>query len=132
MKTKKSGKKSGTVLLIHLHNLFITRLLPVVTVFLGLLKQNYFHRSSIATGCKLPLAISSSPWRTISSNDSVSSVFALCAAIRFSERTAFFIRPSSDEMVWRTPKSSALSCICSPVITSIVCIPLQRYALILK
>ena len=115
-----------------IHNLFITRLLPVVTVFLGLLKQNYFHRSSIATGCKLPLAISSSPWRTISSNDSVSSVFALCAAIRFSERTAFFIRPSSDEMVWRAPKSSALSCICSPVITSIVCIPLQRYALILK
>lgn len=112
-------KQSGNAL----HDLFITCLLPVVTIFLGLLEQNYFHRSSIATGWKLPSAISSSPWRTISSNsaiDMASSDFAFCAAIRLSERTAFFIRPSSDEMAWRAPKSSVLSCIWIAVIITIL------------
>ncbi len=113
-----------------LHDLFITCLLPVVTVFLGLLEQNYFHRSSIATGWKLPSAISLSPWRTIFSSSAIdmgSSDFAFCAAIRFSERTAFFIKPSSDDMVWRAPKSSELSCICNTVIITIVFICLQIY-----
>ena len=43
-------------------------------------EQNYFHRSSIATGSKLPSVISSSPWRTISSNDGVYPAMHFCAA----------------------------------------------------
>lgn len=44
-----------------LHNLFVTRLHPIFTVFPGFLKQYYFHKSSMDTDCKLPSAISLSP-----------------------------------------------------------------------
>lgn len=100
-----------------LHDFIVTCLLPVVAVFLGLFEQYYFHRSSIATGSKLPLAISCSPWRTMSSNSAIDISAFFCEAIRLSDLTAFRIRPSSSDMVWRAPKSSALSCICTAVIT---------------
>lgn len=44
-----------------LHDFHITRLLPVVVAFLGFLQQDYFHRSSMAMGWKLPSAMSFSP-----------------------------------------------------------------------
>ncbi len=107
-----------------LHDFYITRLLPVVTVFLGFLQQDYFHRSSMAMGWKLPSAMSFSPWRTMSSssaNDITSASLAcFCRAIRLRERTAFFIRLSSLDMVWRASKSSALSCICTVVISILI------------
>ena len=114
-----------------LHNLLITCLLPVVAVFLGFLQQNYFHRSSIATGWHFPSAISFSPWFTISSSSAIVITSALapffCKARRLSERTAFFIKPSSPDMVWSAPKSSALSRICTAVITFRVYFFLQKY-----
>ena len=77
-----------------LHGGIIACLLPVVTVFLGLLKQNYLHRSSMAMGWKLPSAMSFSPWRTMSSSSAIdiisASLACFCSAIRLSERTAFF------------------------------------------
>ena len=54
-----------------LYDFHITRLLPVVTVFLGFLQQDYFHRSSMAMGWKLPSAMSFSPWRTMSSSSAI-------------------------------------------------------------
>lgn len=104
-----------------LHDFHVSCLLPVIVIFSGFLEQNYFHRSSMAIGWKLPFLISSSPWRTMSSSsarDILLSSLYFFAAIRLSERTAFFISPSSLAMVCRAPKSSALSCICSAVITS--------------
>ena len=109
------GKQSPDTL----ENTYILGAFPVLQMFRRLRKYGYFHISSKVITLKLPFFMSSSPWRTISSNsaiDKVSSDFVFCAAIRFSERTAFFIKPSSDDMVWSAPKSSELSCICSTVI----------------
>lgn len=39
-----------------------------IAIFLGFIEQNYFYKSSIATGWKLPSAISFSPWLTMSSS----------------------------------------------------------------
>ena len=104
-----------------LHDFYITRLLPIITIFTGFFKQNYFHRSSIAMGCRLPAAISLSPWRTISSSSAIgiTLLVCFCAAIRLSARTAFFIKASSPDMACRAPKSSVLICICAAVITAI-------------
>ncbi len=118
------------------HDFYVTRLLPVVTVFLGFFKQNYFHRSSIATGWKFPSLMSFSPSLTIFSNSVIdirfSSFACFCEAIRFKDLTAFFIRPSSPDIVWRAAKSSELSCICMEVISSCVylfCLQIYTYFL---
>ena len=94
----------------------------MTVVFLSFLKQNYFHKSSIAMGWKFPSAMSFSPWRTMSSSSAIditsASLACFCEAMRLSDLTAFFIRPSSSEITWRAPKSSELSCSCTAVITS--------------
>ena len=108
-----------------LHDFHVTRLQPIITVLPGLLQQDYFHRSSMSMGWKFPSAMSFSPWRTISSNSAIdirfSSLACFWEAIRLSDLTAFFIRPSSPDIVWRAPKSSALSCICTAVIKRYFC-----------
>lgn len=103
-------------------NTWVTRVLPIISVSLCMFKQNYFHRSSMAIGSKLPLAIISSLSRrifTISSGDMiyfVSSIACFLADNYLIYLTAFFIRPSSSAMML-SPRNNSAFC-CNDVITS--------------
>jgi len=105
-------------------NTLITLAFPIVSILPGSFEKNYFHKSSIAMGLKLPSAISFSPWRrisTISGEDmiySVSSIFCFWAVIFLRAFMAFFIMPSSSEMMLSSRNSSAFNC--SVVITSFI------------
>ena len=100
----------------------ISLLFPITQVVFGLWKQYYFHISSNVTTRPRPFLISSSPWRrtsTISGEDmiySVSSIVCFWAVILLRALMAFFIMPSSSEMMLNSRNNSAFNC--SAVITS--------------
>ena len=88
---------------------------PIIQVFFGLGKQNYFHISSSVTTLPLPSLISSSPLRrisTISGDDiiySVSSMVLRLAVILLRAFKAFFISPSSSAMMLNSRNNSAFN-----------------------
>lgn len=101
----------------------ISLFFPLIQVVFSLWKQYYFHISSSFTTRPRPFLMSSSPWRRISTifgDDmiySVSSIARFWAVIFLRAFMAFFIMPSSSEMILNSRNNSAFNC--SDVITQL-------------
>ena len=110
------------------HHFFIAALEPIIPIFQSLWRIDYFHKSSSFTDSPLPFLMSSCACISLSSirgddiRYSVSFIVCFWLAIRFKAFTAFFIRPSSSEIICRAPNNSEFNCNCIAVMFSIVLI----------